>query len=391
MRPPTAVRPALLAVFLAALAANTIIAVILPSRPDEITWYQPVVEESARVWPELNTTVVGQGVSPIYAWIMGGLVSLGLPPVLMGRLLSLVAAASSVILLARRHGLVAGLPLLIFPVAVFAARLHPLWPAIALMVVAFTVKKSWVKPLAVLMSCNLQPVMAPLVVGVWIDQFIAATPRQPLRWLLWGAIFAVAAGVGVVSTWLLYGAQYTDEFVAQFPELSSFSGFTPAYAPLVVASAGVAALIVRPALSRLTIRRLLLAVGLAIAAGVAGLLSPIPVGPLGRVLDALPLSNVLYALVIAVGAFLLVEMLTQVWSLGASGRWHVVALVGVLAAAVLVLGRLPWLYERYAFFVVGPAFALVFARMPRPEWRRYIVVGAGLVLGAVGLSLYGSL
>ncbi|GAA5518226.1 hypothetical protein Lsed01_00648 [Demequina sediminis] len=381
------------------LAANALIAVALPGRPDEVTWYLPVVEHSGAVWPALNTEVVGQGISPLYSWLVGGIVATGAPALLVGRLVSLAAATCAAVLVGRRLGVVAVLPLAAYSLALFSARVHPIWPAVLVLVLAFLTRRRWGQVVLVAIAVNLQPSLAPLALGLAIVVVAESTRRRLVDWAVWLGAFGLAAGAGIVATWAVYGGQYTEEFLETFPEARDFDGVTVAYAPLVALTAGVLLLVVLPTLRMPRGWSNWLAVGAAGAAmAVVAVLAPMPVGPLGRVLGALGgLGSVAYGAMVALATGLLVAGLLGLWrEQGPAGQvadpWRVIALVATLVAGFTVLSQLPWLYERYATFVVAPAVALLMGPVMAGRSRgRHVAIAGVLALSAVGMSLVGSL
>ena len=319
--------------------------VVQPSRGDESLTYEPVIRASAEVFPRLNTTTVAYGIAPIWTWLTGLTGALGLEARIAGRCLSILGWFACAMLLApRRNYLLTWFCLLHPALFVFATRCHPFWIGMAFLIAAFRFTSLPARCLCVAAATSLQPFFIPAAIVIGLGD----TRQQRLQSHRFPMFFtSLAAGAGMISTWLLYGGQYPADFkkTGYYAPYLTFDGFTEVYFALIAATAGLLMWSLGrelPSFKKASVTFVLVA----LLSGLVSTSGDLPQGPLLSVLKHFANgSSIAWALAIGSGGIGLCLLGRSDWK----------SVCGLILAA-LALSRLPFAYERYAWFAVAPIF-----------------------------------
>jgi hypothetical protein len=336
---PFANRTLLSAVFTAHAAAMLVYIFLAPAKGDEPFVYLPVVHASIEAWPLLNLDDVGYGISPIWTWLVGMLGQI-FPPLVAGRLLSVLSWVGVFAILATQRGKESRLNLALFvflPTCfVFAMRCHPLWLGLFLVASAiFVLSRSRAAYFGLLFGAvSAQTFMIFSVAAGMFREYLDFKKS-------WVKILAVVAVItlAVISNWVLYGGQYPEAFKASdyYLPYRTFDGFTESYFPLHLGLAGWFSLVFTSGGSLTRYLRPVTCVTAIIVLMV--IFTDTPIGPVFTAFGRLgEYGELLAKLLIVSGGILLLR--------------HDFHLLGLALVSALALSMLPFLYERYSWFVI---------------------------------------
>ena len=323
----------------------------LPAKGDEPGVYLPVILASIDAWPSLNLTTVSYGISPLWTWLVGLLGQI-FPPLVAGRLVSMMSWLGSVLLFVQARGGVKGVArceylwlecvaLFFMPVSfVFTMRSHPFWLGVLLLLFAFHILRKSLGGFAIALAAAVSA--QTFLVFAGMVGFARSIP-EILRMKSSVLLACMAVSVGIVGGWLLYGGRYPADFMASqyYAPYLTFDGFTEGYIPLQLGLFGWTSLLFIRAKFQSTgvssSLRLLLVVAM------FGLFVPTPVGPIFT----------------AFGKFGTLGIWTGKALIAAGTYWifrHGWQFAGVAVFSALALATLPFFYERYAWFVINAMF-----------------------------------
>ena len=363
----------------------------LPAKGDEPGVYLPVILASIKTWPNLNLTTVSYGISPVWTWLVG-LLGQVFPPLVAGRLLSMMSWLGAVYLFVRARGgaqgttrseglWLEGVILLVMPVSfVFAMRCHPFWLGVLFLLTAFQFLRTSAGSFAIALAGAVSA--QTFVVFAGMVGFVRSF-TELLRMKAAVVLACIAIPVGIIGGWFLYGGRYPADFKASqyYAPYLSFDGFTEAYIPLQLGLFGWTSLLfIRSQVDALVVSR---SIRLLLVAAMLVLFTAAPIGPIFIVFGKFGVSGVWVGKAcVAIGAYWLFR--------------HGWQFAGIAMMSALALATLPFFYERYAWFIIITMFIVRLSTNSStrlhalPSWLAW-VGGLMIVSAAWAFSFLGSL